>query len=156
LKLARRTALGVAAVLASVILGPSSSAGPPGAAAAAGLSVRARAAPFALEVRNGAKPVTTFGGSVAPLGYWANGIRHAVTRLLGQTRSSGGTTYTAATDEPGRTVSVTVEQKQGVVRLTYAVEPSSAVNAVGFGLTAPASAHFLGTGERTCAARSCR
>lgn len=113
------------------------------------MSVRATAAPFSLEVRDGAKAVTTFGGSVAPLGYWANGIRHEVTHLLGRTRRGGGTIYTAATDEPGRTVSVTVEQKQGAVRLTYAVEPSSAVNAVGFGLAAPASAHFLGTGERT-------
>jgi alpha-D-xyloside xylohydrolase len=149
LNLVRRTAAGVLAALALIFVGSLSSAAPGSAGAAPGLVVRPVATPFALEVRGGARPVTTFGGADAPLSYWADGIQHHVTRLLRSARNGNQRTYIAATDEPGRTVSVTVRPQPGALSVTYAVQPAASVNAVGFGLTAPASAHFLGTGERT-------
>ncbi|HEU5362753.1 MAG TPA: TIM-barrel domain-containing protein [Gaiellaceae bacterium] len=149
MNLVRRTAACVVATLALIVVGSLSSAQSGSAEAAPGLVARAVAAPFALEVRDGAKALTTFGGADAPLSYWADGIQHHATRLLRSVRSGDQTTYTAATDEPGRSVSVTVRPKEGALSLTYAVQPTTSVNAVGFGLTAPASAHFLGSGERT-------
>jgi alpha-D-xyloside xylohydrolase len=111
--------------------------------------VRLSANPFAITVADSHGRVAELGGKQAPFVYWtATGVEHAATRVLRQVAHGATTTYTVATDEPGRNAVVSVRPGSNEVRIDYAIEPRADVAAIGFSMSASPAAHFLGSGQR--------
>jgi alpha-D-xyloside xylohydrolase len=102
-----------------------------------------------IAVGNGHERVTELGGKDAPLVFWTTGgAEHHVTQVRATSRHANGTTYALATDDGGRTASVSVMTRGSQVRIRYAVSQPGTVVAIGFSMAASADAHFLGTGQR--------
>ena len=120
-----------------------------GSTSTRGLEVRVADKSASVDVREGGESVTKLGGDQAPFVYWtANGTEHRAANVVGHVARPHGTTYTLATDEPGRTASLTVSRGRGAVHIRYAVTGAATVAAIGFSMTASPDAHFLGTGQR--------
>lgn len=120
-----------------------------GSHATRGLGVRVAEKSASIEIRDGGKAVTELGGDHAPFVYWTTGgAEHRAVRVVRRAADAGTTTYTLATDEPGRTATVAVSRSARAVHVRYAVANAPTVAAIGFSMTASADAHFLGTGQR--------
>jgi alpha-D-xyloside xylohydrolase len=117
--------------------------------ASSGVTWRVHAVPFSLQVLSGSRVLTVLGTPAAPLTYTtAAGVTHAAVGLKSTRATRAATRYTLATDEPRRTMTVTVSRAKGDVRLRVTVSPSRDVAALGVDFAASPRAHFLGTGER--------
>ena len=92
--------------------------------------------------------LTVLGGA-APVTYVTNdGREHPLTRIVSDHVTRGVTTLSMTADEKGRTARVTVRETNDGVRVSVAVVPAAGVQALRLTLSAPPSAHFLGSGER--------
>lgn len=110
------------------------------------------AAPFRLVVTRGAAGVVAeapWSATSSSLTYHlADGTPHALTSLVSQSPVSGGTAYTVATDEPGRTAVVTVRTNPTGVGVDVQLRPATGVGDIGESFASAAGEHFLGSGER--------
>lgn len=105
-------------------------------------------APFAADIEVNGHHLTTVGGAVPIVVTGTDGVEHALTRVVSKASTNDSTSVDLA--GPGTSVHarVTIADAPAAVDLTVAVTPADAVAALRIGLAAPASAHFLGTGER--------
>jgi alpha-D-xyloside xylohydrolase len=102
-----------------------------------------------IEIGNGHRTLTTLGDQHSPFVFWAaSGAEHRATRVLRRAVRGTTTTYTLATDDGNRTATLSVRRDRRDVRLRYTVSQPATVSAIGFSMTAPDDAHFLGTGQR--------
>src|SRR5919197_837712 len=76
----------------------------------------------------------------------ADGSTHRLTDLLRRRESHGATTYTVATDEPGRTAQVVVLRNRRGIRVEWTLQPAANVVQVYESLTGDDAEHFLGGG----------
>ena len=121
----------------------------PASGSAEATGVRVSSERFAVALEIGERELTTLGGNAAPLVYWTtDGARHSVTNVLGRNARGATTTYTVATDEPNRRAAISVVRRADGLRISYSLDDPKAVAALGFSMTAPARARFLGTGQR--------
>jgi alpha-glucosidase (family GH31 glycosyl hydrolase) len=128
-------------VLLIVDVGCGASQGPLGA--------RVHGSGLPISIGDGSKTVTRIGGEESPFVFWTtNGVEHHATRVVGKRVSGAVTRYALATDDGGRTATVSVAKHEREVDIGYAVARAGSVSAIGFSMTAPADAHFLGTGQR--------
>lgn len=138
----RRVALAAVVVTAATSLAPT--------AAADIVTQAVRAQPFSVSYTMGGRRLTGDGGG--PAYVLGDGSRHRITRLLKTQRlAAARSTYTFATDEPGRTVRLSLSRGNGGVRAAWSVEPADGVDYVVVELAATRSQHFLGGGERRSA-----
>ncbi len=109
-----------------------------------GFSIRVDEDPFRLTVvRDGEKVVEQAGD--ARLRYrLESGARHRLTEVT----SSSGNVYQVATDEPGRTATVTVTRTGVGYRVSVRLRPERGVREVYDAFEAGKDDHFLGGGER--------
>src|SRR5581483_9715001 len=127
-RMSARRAVFACAVLALVLGG-----GTPHARSA-GLAWQAQRSPFSLRVLSGTRTLSTVGSAQAPLTYTTSaGATHRAVAVASVRRKGATTTYTLATDEPGRRVTVA---------------PAKDVAAIGVDFAASKRDHFVGTGER--------
>jgi hypothetical protein len=118
---------------------------------------RVTAEPFGLTFLDHGRPVTAeAGGAVAGpggrLAYQVGGSAssqegatyHRLTNLISKHGVPGGTAYTVATDEQGRTATVVVTRTPQGARVRWSFTPSSDVTAVFEALTAGPAEHYLG------------
>ncbi|MDT4936615.1 MAG: alpha-D-xyloside xylohydrolase, partial [Pseudonocardiales bacterium] len=104
---------------------------------------------FAVAISVGGRHLTTLGGPVAPFTYWTtSNVEHRATRVLSKKQAGPTTTYTVATSEQGRNMSVSIRQLTTGVQITYAVDAPATITAVGIAMTASPTAHYLGSGQR--------
>lgn len=78
----------------------------------------------------------------------SGGARHTVTNLTAQHAVAGGTAYDVATDEPGRTATVTVTRVADGIRVSWQLRPSTGVVRVYEAFSSALDDHFLGSGVR--------
>jgi hypothetical protein len=104
--------------------------------------------PAEISLLRGNSKVTTVGGAEPVTYVTSNGRAHPLTKILSKRTTNGVTTLSLAADEPGRTAKVTLRQTELGVRMSISLLPSSGVQALRLTLSAPLSAHFLGSGER--------
>src|SRR5262249_49484314 len=74
-------------------------------------------------------------------------VFHRATNLLGTRQVPGGTAYTVATDEPGRSATVTVARTPQGVQVRWSLSPAGSaagVTAMFEALTAGPAEHYLG------------
>jgi alpha-glucosidase (family GH31 glycosyl hydrolase) len=91
----------------------------------------------------------TSGGPGGRLSYrLADGSFHGLGPLEGSRDVPGGTAYTVATDEPGRTAVVTVRRVPTGLSVDFRLEPADGVVATFDAFAAAPDEHFLGGGER--------
>jgi alpha-glucosidase (family GH31 glycosyl hydrolase) len=108
-----------------------------------------QSAPFGVEVLTGSHRVTELGGA-APLSYVTkSGREYQLTRLVSRHSAHGTTTLTLVGEEPTRTGTLALRVTPAGLRAKLTISPAAGVKAIRFTLAASASAHFLGTGERT-------
>jgi alpha-glucosidase (family GH31 glycosyl hydrolase) len=113
---------------------------------------KADKAPFALHVlKGGHELVGDATGAAGPgtrLSYTlADGSNHTVTSLLGSRPVVGGTEYRVATDEPGRTSTVTVKRTPRSIHVAWRLTPDTGVDTVYAAFHSPApTEHFVGAG----------
>jgi alpha-glucosidase (family GH31 glycosyl hydrolase) len=118
---------------------------------------RVAAEPFGLTFLDHGRPVTAeAGGAVAGpggrLAYQVGGSAssqegatyHRLTNLISKRGVPGGTAYTVATDEPGRTATVRVTRTAQGVRVGWSFTPATDVTAVFEALTVGPAEHYLG------------
>jgi alpha-D-xyloside xylohydrolase len=122
------------------------------ATSAFGLTWSANSSPFALTFQNGTRALTSeataAGGAGQRLGFMLrDGATHYATELLTTRRTGATTTYTVATDDPARRMSVSVRNGENSIRVGVAVAPSTGVAATFESFAASPSEHFLGGGE---------
>ncbi len=152
----RRALILVAASFATLLLSSASSgadvaagSGSPGA-----LTWRTAASPFRIDfVRDGRVVARHAPGAAAKpgtrLGYWlADGTVRRLTGQLAAEPVAGGTAYTVATDEPGRSARVTVTRTSRGLSVALQLIPNSGVAGIYEAFAAERNEHFLGTGER--------
>jgi alpha-glucosidase (family GH31 glycosyl hydrolase) len=152
----RRPVVLSAALLLPLSLTPSAHTARP-ASAPAVTGWRATASPFGLAFLRHGRPVTAEAGgsSAGPggrLSYQVGGTAssqdgatyHRLTDLLSAHAIRGGTAYTVATDEPGRTATVNVTRTAQGVRVHWSFSPAGEVTAVFEALTARSDEHYLG------------
>lgn len=116
--------------------------------AAAGVVTAAfQSQPLQLSYTMGGRQLTRDrGGPAYVLG---DGSVHRVTRLLKTERPTATkTVYMFATDEPERTVVLSLTRTHGGARADWSVEPADGVDYMVAKLAATPSQHFLGGGER--------
>jgi alpha-D-xyloside xylohydrolase len=124
----------------------------PAVTAPAGLDWRVEPAPFRLSFHDGGRQlVAQANGDTAGPGSrmayaLADGSTHRLTTLLGQHSGRDSTTYTVATDEPGRTARVAVSRTPRGLRVSWTFRPATDVTQVYEALTGTDSEHFLGGG----------
>jgi alpha-D-xyloside xylohydrolase len=105
--------------------------------------------PFRVDVRSGSQKLTELGGD-APLTYTtSDGREHQLTRVLSRRSAGGATTVALGSDLPRRTASLTLRPTQTGLAVSLKIRPARDVASIRFTLEAQASAHFLGSGERT-------
>jgi alpha-glucosidase (family GH31 glycosyl hydrolase) len=139
----RATAVAVTALLAAMMAPP--------VAQADDLTWRVEGSPFRLSyVRDGRVLTAQLPGAAGPgarMSYrLADGSTHTLTRLLRSTRSHDGARYTVATDESGRTATVTVRTTARGLRVEWSLDPAGDVTQVFEALTGSTREHFLGAG----------
>ena len=110
-----------------------------------GLATHVGHDPFVLTVVSDGKTVVTESSSARLRYQLASGVQHALTKV---TASHGGV-YQVATDEPGRTATVTVSEIPHGFHLAVRLHPESGVRFVFDSFAAGADDHFLGGGERS-------
>jgi alpha-glucosidase (family GH31 glycosyl hydrolase) len=142
----------LASAVALVVTAPAVQARADGDASA---GWRATDAPFSLTFLDHGRPVTaeaggTTAGPGGRLAYQVGGpdagtepAYHRLTDLLDQRSVEHGTEYTVATDEPGRTATVTVTSTPQGVRVRWALTPATGVTAMFEALSAGATEHYL-------------
>jgi alpha-D-xyloside xylohydrolase len=105
--------------------------------------------PVQVDVLDGSHKLTELGGQ-APLTYTtADGVEHQLTRVVSRRSVGRTTTLALAGDQRGRTASLTLRPTATGLAASLKVIPATGVAAIRFTLAARASAHFLGSGERT-------
>jgi alpha-D-xyloside xylohydrolase len=105
--------------------------------------------PFRVDVLSASHKLTELGGD-APLTYTtSDGREHQLTRVLSSRPAGAGTTVELGGDQPRRTASLTLRPTRTGLAVSLKVTPAKDVAAIRFTLAARASAHFLGSGERT-------
>ncbi len=163
-----RLALGTAAALATIAaltlaghpgagVARTGSARPAPAAGPAPVAWQVSRRPFGLRFVSDGRAVTAeAGGAIAGpggrLAYQVGGapdtdagaVDHRLTDLVSQHAVPGGTAYRVATDEPGRTATVTVTRTRAGVRVAVTLTPETGVTAVFEALHAPATEQYLG------------
>jgi alpha-D-xyloside xylohydrolase len=115
-------------------------------AAQHGITIRVDRDPFRVTVvRNG--KVVVAEDKTARLRYQlrATGAQHRLTKVI----SSQGNVYRVATDEPGRSATVTVTKTAGGYGIRVQLHPATGVQQVYDSFAAQADEHFLGGGEYT-------
>ena len=110
-----------------------------------GVSVEVDRSPFRISIVRDGKPVVRE-DEHARLRYQlaSTGDQHSLTKV---TASRGGV-YQVATDEPGRTATVTVSPAASGVRIAVRLHPETDVQAVYDAFEAGSDEHFLGGGEQ--------
>jgi alpha-D-xyloside xylohydrolase len=114
----------------------------------AGLSVHVERTPFRISVERNGKTVVAEDQD-ARLRYQlaSNGLQHKLTNVI----SSHGDVYDVATDESGRTATVTVAPTKTGVRVAVQLHPATNVAMVFDAFDTGAGDHFLGGGEQSSA-----
>lgn len=135
------------AFLAVAALGISTA---PARARGGGVPWRLAQAPFSLTI---AKPdgtkLTAIGGA-APLVYTDDaGVEHPLTRVVSSHLSAGAARITLGAPDTGATAQLSVSRAPHRIDVSLAVDPAAGARALRVTLSAPESAHFVGTGERT-------
>jgi alpha-glucosidase (family GH31 glycosyl hydrolase) len=108
-----------------------------------------RKAPFSLTIagKDGAR-LTSIGGA-APLTYTDDaGDEHALDRVLSSRLTAASAKVTLAGADGPATARLTLAEAPGRIDVSVVIAPSSGVRALRVTLAAPASAHFVGSGER--------
>ena len=131
-----------------------------------GNSIQARASPAGISASVASKPLRialrTDGKTLTILGSITyttpDGREHALNRILARDTShrtladdsaEATTTLSVATGERGRSATVSVRTLRRRTGLSIRLRPANGVSALRVTLSAPTSAHFLGTGEQT-------
>jgi alpha-glucosidase (family GH31 glycosyl hydrolase) len=114
------------------------------APAVPGLSAQVDTSPYRLTIENAGKPVIAEDVHDRLRYLVKGGAVHQVTKVL----SSSGGVYRLATDEPGRTATVTVRKAAHGFDVSVQLHPARNVIQLYDAFTASASDHFLGGGER--------
>ena len=116
------------------------------------LTWKVQQAPFAIDVlKRGKALVSDATGPAGPgsrLSYTlTSGAQHTLTSLTGSSPVANGTRYRVATDETGRTSTVTVTRTAHGLHVAWRLAPSSGIATVYSALRSPAaSEHFVGAG----------
>ncbi len=151
----RRVAGLLAAVVALAIALITPAALPTAAAGPSDDGWKVTKSPFALAFLAGHDTVTaeasgTTAGPGGRLAYQVGGpdegtqpVYHRLTDLQSQRHVPAGTEYTVATDEPGRTATVTVTSTPSGAQVTWTLSPATDVTAVFEALTAKDTEHYL-------------
>ncbi|HWB21460.1 MAG TPA: TIM-barrel domain-containing protein [Gaiellaceae bacterium] len=135
--------LTLAAVVGAVLLAGCGSSGK----SQPGLALHVSDNPFRISVVRDGKTVVAEDKS-ARLSYTlTSGATHKLTKVT----SSHGGVYEVATDEPGRTATVTVARTTHGYRLSMRLQPATGVQQVYDAFTAQPDEHFLGGGENQSA-----
>ena len=116
------------------------------------ISWSAQSSPFALTVLNGR--TSLFADATGPAGpgsrlsyALADGSQHTLTSLLDSRQVVNGTVYRVATNEPGRTSTVTVTRAARGLHISWRLLPATGVATVYSALRSPAPLeHFVGGG----------
>ncbi len=128
-----------AAGIALVLAGCGSAAKPP-----PGLSLRVDRSPFRLTVLRDGKTVVAEDPGARLRYLLQDNSPHALTKVI----SSSGNVYRVATDEPGRTATVTVGHTSHGFSIGVQLHPATGVREVFDAFEASPDEHFLGGGER--------
>jgi alpha-glucosidase (family GH31 glycosyl hydrolase) len=92
------------------------------------------------------------GGPGGRLSYrLADGSFHGLSNVIGSTPSGAGMTYQIATDEAGRTATVTLQPVKNGVSVALTLQPADGVVDTFESFAASPGEHFLGGGERPAA-----
>ena len=109
------------------------------------LQIRVDRDPFRISiVRGGDTVVSQDEGARLRYQLAATGVQHQLTKVL----SSKGNVYRVATNEPGRTATVTVAPTRSGFRVSMRLHPATNVEQVYDAFGAGAADHFLGGGEQ--------
>ena len=127
-----------AAALAAVLAGCGSSK------PHSNLTVRVDQSPFRLTIMRSGRLVVAENATARLRYQLTDGDQHSLTKVT----SSHGDTYEVATDEPGRTATVTVDSTADGFDIGVQLEPATNVQDVFDAFTATPDEHFLGGGER--------
>jgi alpha-D-xyloside xylohydrolase len=120
---------------------------PPAVADGGALRWTVDAAPFRLEFLRGHRPLVAQTSDDDRMAYaLADGSTHRLTDLVDQHGDRRATTYTVATDEPGRTATVVVSRTPRGVRVSWSLQPATGVTRVFEAFTGDDGEHFLGGG----------
>lgn len=108
-------------------------------------------APFALTIANAdGSRLTAIGGAAAPLVYTDDaGVEHPLTRVVSSRLTAGAARVTLGAADAAAIAQLTASRAPGRVDVSLMVDPAAGARALRVTLAAPASAHFVGTGERT-------
>ena len=116
-------------------------------AAAHEMSWRVQASPFRLSYQDRGRDLVAQVPDAARMSYTlADGSSHSLTHLQRTTRTRDGARYVVATDEPGRTATVSVDRTDRGLRIGWALRPADDVVEVHEALTGSTREHFLGAG----------
>ncbi len=115
-----------------------------GSAPRAGLSIRVDTNPFRVTILRDGKSVVAEDSQVGLRYTLRTDAQHALTRVI----SSRDGVYRVATDEPGRTATVTVGRAGGGFRIDARLQPATGVQQVYDAFASAPDEHFLGGGER--------
>lgn len=147
----RRSGVRPAAIAAAALLGitAASASGPATAQAEPGPGWTVTTSPFSISFLSSRQVVTaeaagTTAGPGGRLSYQANGNYYRLTDLAGEQAVPGGTAYSVATDEPGRSATVTVTRTPQGARVAWTLTPAAGVTEVFEALTAGPAEHYLG------------
>jgi alpha-glucosidase (family GH31 glycosyl hydrolase) len=143
----------VAAItVAALVDSPASS--PQAKAPTAGVVQSIASKPLRIALTTNGKTLTVLGsityttpdGREHPLGRILARDSH---RTLADNGAEATTTLSVATGERGRSATVSISSTQRRARFSVQLRPANGITALRVTLAAPASAHFLGTGEQT-------
>ena len=151
-RLGARALLVVSAVTLTAAAAPLSASTGGGAQGLTGPGWRVQPSPFRILFSDGGRVVASErarSSSVGSVGYQVvGGARHALGNLVGERRRGDSAEFTVATDEPGRTATVTIGGSAHDVEVGVAFGPGGGVKRVFESLQGPSGDHFLGGGMR--------
>ena len=131
--------------LASLVAAAALLAGCGGGHPQPGLATHVGLDPFVLTIVRDGKTVVTESKAARLRYQLGSGAQHALTKVT----SSHGNVYQVATDEPGRTATVTVSKIPHGFHVSLRLHPETGVQFVFDAFDAGAADHFLGGGERS-------
>ena len=114
-----------------------------GPSAGSSLTARIDENPFRVSFLRAGQPVVRENTDARLRYELVSGAQHTLTKLV----SAQGHVYRVATDEPGRTATVTIDPARGGLRIRVQLTPAAGVARVFDSFDAAASDHFLGGGE---------